>query len=474
MDRPDPDHDAEARPGDSAPPPDAGQTRLNDAGAPPHDIRAYDGDAGSHPKDASDGEGGPDDSQSLPKPWATFCLIAVLTAIHLWKHGVGIWDHGAIQEKRVLFEQLFGVPRAPDEVKFIVDLLFGVKEDALIRAGQTWRIVTPIFLHGNVPHLLSNGLSLLLLGTGMERLYGWRKYLLIFFISGVMGNVSSFLFSPVESLGASGALFGLVGAGIVFPIRYRRLVASRARRAILRQLLFVAGLNLFIGFAYPSMRLDNWAHLGGLAGGGLAAMFLIPDIIDPGPERRLSRIAVSAMLYAAALTVAWAGASEWRWARQIMSVETVTVASGLRDPWWTARVPISYRLVGSLKWVSPRGYYFEIYDIPVNSPVGQELLQYASKAPEKTVLRIDGKPAVEMHYVWPDGNRSGLMTLIGPYGRLLVLDMSFPGTSPGAPAAQEYGRILATLRFPHTQNKPAPVAGAPPHAPPVVEPNGAP
>src|SRR5581483_6443175 len=105
-----------------------------------------------------------------------------------------------------------------------------------------------------------NSLFLYCFGAQIETLYGWRKYLIIYLVAGVAGNLFSFLLSPGPSLGASGALFGLVGAGIVFPLRFRSLVPARARAEILRQLLTVVVVNLMIGFM-PGSHIDNWAHL---------------------------------------------------------------------------------------------------------------------------------------------------------------------------------------------------------------------
>ena len=156
--------------------------------------------------------------ESRPRPVVTYALLAILVAVFA---GMWIAGHGDVST---------------------VATLFGDKENDLIRAGQVWRLVTAIFLHGSPMHLLVNGLSLYWLGAPMESFYGSRKYLLIFLISGIAGNLLSFARSPFPSLGASGAIFGLVGAGLVFPIRYRSLLQEKARSQILTTLLVVPSL----------------------------------------------------------------------------------------------------------------------------------------------------------------------------------------------------------------------------------------
>ena len=122
--------------------------------------------------------------------------------------------------------------------------LFGDKENDLIRAGQWWRLITPIFLHGGWGHLIANGLTLLMLGIPMERIYGPRKFFLIYMLAGITGNLFSFWFSTVPSLGASGALYGLMGAGLVFPLRFKERIDPRARKEILTQLGRAAIINI--------------------------------------------------------------------------------------------------------------------------------------------------------------------------------------------------------------------------------------
>jgi rhomboid protease GluP len=148
----------------------------------------------------------------------------------------------------------------------------GVKENSLIAQGQYWRLFTPLFLHSTsmLLHVVFNMYALFAFGPGLERSYGHAGFMLLYFLAGFTGNVLSFMFSLAPSLGASTAIFGLVGAEAVFLYRNRKLLGNRAQGALLNLLVIVA-LNLFLGFS--SGFVDNWGHIGGLVGGVLFAWF---------------------------------------------------------------------------------------------------------------------------------------------------------------------------------------------------------
>jgi rhomboid protease GluP len=148
--------------------------------------------------------------------------------------------------------------------------MFGVKNDALIRAGQLWRLVTPVFLHASILHIAFNMYALFIFGRGIEARYGHGRFLLLYFLSGYAGNVMSFLLTANPSLGASTAIFGLIAAEGVFIVQNRALLGSRVNRSLMN-LLYIAGVNLLIGFTTTGV--DNWGHIGGLLGGFLFAWF---------------------------------------------------------------------------------------------------------------------------------------------------------------------------------------------------------
>ena len=177
-------------------------------------------------------------------------------------------------------------------------LAYGAKRNDLINAGQWWRLVTPIFLHGGpsvngfplgIIHLLVNMYGLFILGPYVEKLYGSAKFVLFWVLTGIAGNVASyltvrpalaggplghFLFKEFDatSVGASGALFGLVGVLFVFGLKFRKELPEGFKRAFGTGMLPMIAINLFIGFTIPII--DNAAHLGGLVSGALLALFV--------------------------------------------------------------------------------------------------------------------------------------------------------------------------------------------------------
>lgn len=153
-------------------------------------------------------------------------------------------------------------------------LIWGAKVNALIARGQWWRLITPLFIHGSVLHFFFNAYALFSLGRDLEPVYGPARFLAVFFLAGLTGSTASLIFSPEASVGASGAIFGLIGAQAVLLYRNRALLGGRAR-AGLQNILVIAGLNLFIGLQ-AGARIDNWAHLGGLLGGLALAWVLGP------------------------------------------------------------------------------------------------------------------------------------------------------------------------------------------------------
>ena len=138
-----------------------------------------------------------------------------------------------------------------------------------IRAGQYYRLLTGTFLHGSIIHLLCNCYSLYVLGSQIESLLGKFKYLVIYFFSGLTGALlSTILGGDAGSIGASGAIFGLMGALVYFGYYYRVYLGNAVKSQIIPLIL----LNLFVGFMSPGI--DNFAHIGGLVGGATVTMAL--------------------------------------------------------------------------------------------------------------------------------------------------------------------------------------------------------
>lgn len=156
----------------------------------------------------------------------------------------------------------------------LIDL--GAKENSLIAAGELWRLVAATFLHGNLIHIFFNGYALYALGPENERIYGTLRFLAIYFLAGIGGSVVSYLFSPAPSVGASGAIFGLMGSlGVFFFLN--RQVLGQSGRAMVQNIVAIGMINLLIGFASPGV-IDNFGHLGGLVAGLVAGFALAPRL----------------------------------------------------------------------------------------------------------------------------------------------------------------------------------------------------
>lgn len=168
-----------------------------------------------------------------------------------------------------------------------VTLQLGANQAAAVWAGQWWRLVASMFLHGGLLHLLVNGWALYQIGSLFELWLGSSRLLATYFVSGIAGSFASVLWNTFGrgdlerlSVGASGAIFGLLGALIAFLLRRRSRLAPFAK-SLLTQLVFWAGLNLVLGATLPMI--DNSAHIGGLLA-GLAIGLLLRDQTDPLPR----------------------------------------------------------------------------------------------------------------------------------------------------------------------------------------------
>jgi rhomboid protease GluP len=150
----------------------------------------------------------------------------------------------------------------------------GAKVAPLIAAGEYWRLFTSMFLHIGVMHLFFNGYALLVIGTELERLLGPGRFSAIYLLSGLFGSLASYALSDSLAAGASGAIFGIIGALAAFFLVHRqRLGAWGSRR--LANIGIVIVFNLVWGFSQPG-RIDNLAHVGGLLAGLALGWALAP------------------------------------------------------------------------------------------------------------------------------------------------------------------------------------------------------
>jgi rhomboid protease GluP len=128
-------------------------------------------------------------------------------------------------------------------------------------------------------HVLFNGYALVAIGTELERILGWRRFLAIYLLSGLFGGLASYAFIASLSAGASGAIFGIIGALAAFFALHRQRLGSWGQRR-LANIAFLIILNLFLGFTQPGI--DNMAHLGGLLSGFALGWALAPRYrVDP-------------------------------------------------------------------------------------------------------------------------------------------------------------------------------------------------
>lgn len=161
---------------------------------------------------------------------------------------------------------------------FFVPILFGQYDDVLskfwiygpkIRGGEYYRLLTGIFLHGSIMHLLLNCYSLYIIGSQIESFLGKWKYIIIYLFSGITGALLSItLNGMIPSIGASGAIFGLMGSLLYFGYYYRVYLGNVVKSQIIPLIV----LELSMGFL--STGVDNFAHIGGLVGGIIITMAL--------------------------------------------------------------------------------------------------------------------------------------------------------------------------------------------------------
>lgn len=180
-------------------------------------------------------------------PYVTYAIIAVTVIFYILQ---------------VASVAMFGYPLSFTNMDWLE--LYGARINEFILQGQLWRLFTPALLHGSLMHIFFNMYALFSLGANQERFFGRQRFLLLYILGAFAGNVASFLFTDGYSVGASTAIFGLIGAEGVFLYQNRKLFGSEANRGI-GNIIFIAAVNLIIIGSLPFI--DNWGHIGGLVGG---------------------------------------------------------------------------------------------------------------------------------------------------------------------------------------------------------------
>jgi rhomboid protease GluP len=191
----------------------------------------------------------------IVKPWVTRALIVVNAAIFL-----------------------LGTLSA--DLNFAL-LSAGANNHALVLIdGEYLRLFTSMFLHGSIIHVLMNMYALYLIGANVEGLFGHLRFGLIYLLGGLVGALASAAFSRFSfSVGASGAVFAIFAAEMIYLYRHRKLLGANGRRQ-LQSLVVVALLNLSVGLlgarTVEGAGIDNWAHVGGFIGGMALTWYLGP------------------------------------------------------------------------------------------------------------------------------------------------------------------------------------------------------
>lgn len=217
-----------------------------------------------------------------PHPWALYAVIAfnILVWCNTLALGAGILQTSA--------EKL---------------MLWGGNAASEVQHGQWWRLLTATFLHSGGLHLAMNMIGLAGAGTMVERIYGHRQFTLIYLGSGLMGSAMSLHFSAQKavSVGASGAVFGVVGALLISVLKHRKQLPKVFGKQTLGGIAAFLFHSLSQGFAQQGI--DNAAHIGGLLGGCLIALIL-PERFDKEKfQQQTSRSIAAIMAAGMAVTV---------------------------------------------------------------------------------------------------------------------------------------------------------------------------
>ena len=173
-----------------------------------------------------------------------------------------------------IFSAFFSQDIVDMDMQTLVDMgaLYG---PLTVLKGEWWRLLTAMFLHGGMTHLLMNMFSLYLIGRGVEMYFDTKSYLIIYLFSGLLGGLASLYMHPNSvGIGASGAIFGVFGALAGFFLAHRDKIEAHSK-AFMKDFGIVLGINLVLGLSIPSI--DVSAHIGGLIIGLIGGFIISKD-----------------------------------------------------------------------------------------------------------------------------------------------------------------------------------------------------
>ena len=218
---------------------------------------------------------------------------------------------------------------------------WGVKLSDKIRNGdELYRLVSPMFLHGGIAHLMTNSYSLSSVGPDVERYFGSGRFLATYLVSGIAGNLLSALRSPNPSLGASGAVFGIVGAYFTFLIRNEEMFGMQADH-MQRGLAQTIVVNLIMGAVSPMI--DQWGHVGGFLGGIAMASAFGPRLKMVGLPNGTSALIDQPLVRLPRYLESIPEQVESKWEQMTRRMQINHFMSDLPAKPWRVRRPQQYR-----------------------------------------------------------------------------------------------------------------------------------
>jgi membrane associated rhomboid family serine protease/tetratricopeptide (TPR) repeat protein len=326
-------------------------------------------------------------------------------------------------------------------------LRFGADNAALVRAGESWRLFSSMFLHVGWVHLLVNMYSLWAVGPFVERFYGHLRFLALYGASGLAASGASNLAGVAGiSAGASGAIFGLAGAVAVLGWRYRQQLPPPLRGRLVGGMLAVIALNLLLGFSVEGI--NNAAHIGGLGAGALFTFLVPPRMARPPTRLALPALSLLALLAAAPFLAE--GYALYRAARYPRPVFPLLEASG---PGYTLSYPALLRAEPGGEVLVLTGPGLGLVVLSASQPGATELRrQVEGLAREQgadpsrlQVIRVKGWPWLTVALP-PRDHRQGRLAATRTGDRLFLLNGLWD-TDEAALGEQVFDQVLASLEL---------------------------